>query len=123
MVTSDLLALSFLRILRIVACNKLSVEHYNFTRYYLVNVLGIFVQVIEVEDVVAPSKEEYTDGVGAITPVAMEEALLRVQQQVGRRLVGMNVSAIQFRMAGSKGVLARWNACDVKCAFLDASLS
>lgn len=71
-------------------------------------------QLCQIVDREAPSGELYTDGVGVITPEALEATLMHVQQQTGRQLVDKNICAVQFRMAGSKGVLARWKACDVQ---------
>lgn len=67
-----------------------------------------------IPDVVAPSGEDFSDGVGVITSEGMEMAirLLPVRQQ--QELLGRSVAAVQIRMGGCKGVLARWD--NVKCA-------
>jgi hypothetical protein len=77
-------------------------------------------QVCDLPDVEAPSGEEFSDGVGVITSKGMEEVvrLLPMRQQLS--LQGKTVSAVQIRVGGCKGVLARWDT--VRCAALCSPL-
>ena len=69
--------------------------------------------ICDLPEVVAQSREEFSDGVGVITSEGMQLVvrLLPVRQQ--RALLGRDLAAVQIRMGGCKGVLARWD--NIEC--------
>lgn len=53
--------------------------------------------------------EEFSDGVGVITSEGMQLVIKNLPSRQQQRLIGCDVAAIQIRMGGCKGVLARWD--------------
>jgi RNA-dependent RNA polymerase len=70
-------------------------------------------EVCDLPEVVTSKGEMFSDGVGIITSEGMRKVIqsLPVQQQM--KLLGTDVSAVQIRMGGCKGVLACWDS--IRC--------
>jgi RNA-dependent RNA polymerase len=70
--------------------------------------------VCDIPEVVTSNGEMFSDGVGIITSEGMRKVIqsLPVQQQM--KLLGTDVSAVQIRMGGCKGVLACWDS--IRCS-------
>ena len=54
--------------------------------------------------------EEFSDGVGVISSAGMDLVVKNLPPRQQQRLIGCDIAAIQIRMGGCKGVLARWDS-------------
>ena len=77
--------------------------------------------ICDLPEVKAPSGETFSDGVGVITSEGMKLVvrLLPLRQQ--NALLGRGVAAVQIRMGGCKGVLARWDNIEYVISCLEVA--
>jgi RNA dependent RNA polymerase len=70
--------------------------------------------IADIPEVLGPGGELFSDGVGVITSESMAAVTAALPRRLRERLRGVNLAAIQVRVGGAKGVLARWDGH--KCA-------
>jgi RNA-dependent RNA polymerase len=72
-------------------------------------------EVCSIPEVVTSNGEMFSDGVGVISSLGMRKVIENLPTAQRMRLLGADVTAVQIRMGGCKGVLACWDS--VRCSF------
>ena len=77
-------------------------------------------EICDMPEVQTSKGELFSDGVGIVTSSGMDKVIRKLPSAQQARLAGADVSAVQIRMGGCKGVLARWDGIRCYCVTSDA---